>query len=108
MRRPSTPQPRPSRAVMDRVVRRLTGLYQVTRFRETQGPDPFRILVGCLLSLRTKDEVTYKAAERLFARAGDPQEMLRLRPATIRKLIYPVGFYRRKATGILEISRLLL
>ncbi len=102
------PQPHPSMAVMDRVVRRLARLYHVTRFHEENGPDPFRILVGCVLSLRTKDEVSYPATERLFSRAADPRAMLRLRPATIEKLIYPVGFYHRKTAQIRAICRLLL
>jgi endonuclease-3 len=80
----------------------------VTRFVEANGESPFRILIGCILSLRTKDEVTYPATERLFARAHDPASMLKLRAATIEKLIYPAGFYRRKAAQIRAISRILL
>jgi endonuclease-3 len=93
---------------MDRIVERLSGLYEITRFKETNGPDPFRILIGCVLSLRTKDEVTYPATERLFARARSPEGMLALPARTIARLIHPVGFYRRKAEQIRGISRLLL
>jgi len=99
---------RPDRAAMDRIVKRLRGRYEITRFKDRNGPDPFRILVGCVLSLRTRDEVTYPATERLFARARTPDEMLALRATTISKLIHPVGFYRRKAEQIRGISRLLL
>ena len=53
--------------------------------------DPFRILVSCLLSLRTKDEVTAGASARLFRRADTPTRMLQLREGTIARLIYPVG-----------------
>ncbi len=93
---------------MSRVLTRLARGYEIDRFRTIHGPDPFRILVGCLISLRTKDEVSYAATERLFERAGTPREMRRLRAATISKLIYPAGFYRRKAEQIREISRMLL
>jgi endonuclease-3 len=72
------------------------------------GRDPFKILIGCLLSLRTKDETTGPAAARLFALAGSPQEMLRVPEATIAQAIYPVGFYRTKAKTILEICRALV
>ena len=94
---------RPTAKLMDRVLRCLGGRYDHTRFLKTQGPDPFRILIGCVISLRTKDEVTYPATDRLFERASSPQKMLRLREATIAKLIYPAGFYRRKAGQIRAI-----
>jgi len=74
----------------------------------TQSSDPFRILIGCLLSLRTKDETTGPAAQRLFARADTPGGMLSLSAREIEKAIYPVGFYRTKARTILEISRALV
>ncbi|GIW40876.1 MAG: endonuclease III [Candidatus Binatia bacterium] len=70
--------------------------------------DPYRVLVGCLLSLRTKDETTGPACERLFALASTPEEMVRLSPRTIENAIFPVGFYRTKARTILEISRTLI
>ena len=67
--------------------------------------DPFEILISTLLSLRTKDEVTAVATERLFALASTPEEMLRLSEAEIRKAIYPVGFYRKKAETIRHVCR---
>jgi endonuclease-3 len=70
--------------------------------------DPFQILISCLLSLRTKDEVTGQASARLFARARTPQQLLSLPLKTIRKLIYPVGFYRTKARRIHQICQHLL
>jgi endonuclease III len=70
--------------------------------------DPFLTLIGCILSLRTKDQATAIAAPRLFACADTPRKMLELAPAKIEELIYPVGFYRTKARVILTISRDLL
>ena len=70
--------------------------------------DPFRVLVACLLSLRTKDETTGPASERLFALADTPAAMLRLRPRQIERAIFPVGFYRTKARVLHGISRDLL
>jgi len=67
--------------------------------------DPFLTLIGCILSLRTKDETTAVAAPRLFARARTAEMMLRLAPEEIAHLIYPVGFYRTKARVIVEICR---
>ncbi len=70
--------------------------------------DPFRVLITCLLSLRTKDEVTLKASERLFSVAKTPQEFLNLPTKKIEELIYPVGFYRVKAKRIKEISKIII
>lgn len=70
--------------------------------------DPFQILISCLLSLRTKDQVTAQASARLFARARTPQQLLALPLSRIRRLIYPVGFYRTKAKRIHQICQHLI
>jgi len=70
--------------------------------------DPYQILIGTILSLRTKDEVTAQASQRLFAKAATPKEMLTLTEEQIEKLIYPVGFYKNKSKSIKEISNILL
>jgi len=70
--------------------------------------DPYGVLISTLLSLRTKDETTRKAAERLLAKAPTPDKMLRLSEEEIRELIYPVGFYKTKATVLKETCRTIL
>jgi endonuclease-3 len=70
--------------------------------------DPYRVLIATLISLRTKDEVTLAASERLFARADDPYTMLTLTEEEIETLIYPAGFYRTKAKNIRFISEVLI
>lgn len=67
--------------------------------------DPFKILISCILSLRTQDRTTGRASERLFELASNPESMARLPVKTIEKAIYPVGFYRVKAERIQRISR---
>ena len=70
--------------------------------------DPFLTLIGCVLSLRTKDETTAVAAPRLFARAATPEALLGMEAEAIAKLIYPVGFYRTKARTIRAICQQLI
>jgi endonuclease-3 len=70
--------------------------------------DPFVILISTLLSLRTKDEVTAVATERLFELASTPEEMLQVPLDKIAKVIYPVGFYRVKARTIHHACRELI
>lgn len=67
--------------------------------------DAFHVLISCIISLRTKDEVTSKASYALFNRADSPEKISRLKVETIEKLIYPCGFYRNKALQIKEISK---
>lgn len=72
------------------------------------GSDPFKILVSTVLSLRTKDEVTLKASERLFSVVSNPEELAKLPEEEIQKLIYPVGFYRNKAKVLKEMSKTII
>lgn len=69
---------------------------------------PYLVLISCIMSLRTKDETTLPASERLFARASTPKEMIELSVKEIEKLIYPVGFFRNKAKQIKQISQQIL
>lgn len=71
----------------------------------TRDGDPFKVLMSCILSLRTRDQTTAEASERLFALADTPGKLSRLDIAQIEAAIYPVGFYRVKAQQILDISR---
>src|SRR5215208_2880631 len=69
---------------------------------------PFRVLISCILSLRTQDATTAKASHRLFAVADTPQAMVKLSAKKIEKLIYPVGFYKTKARQIREICQTII
>jgi endonuclease-3 len=69
---------------------------------------PFKVLISCIISLRTKDEVTALASARIFARAQTPEAMTQLSVDEISRLIYPAGFYRTKAEQISQLSRKLL
>jgi len=70
-----------------------------------ESKDPFKILISCILSLRTKDETTAGASGRLFILADTPRRMLMLSQDEIEKAIYPVGFYRVKTANIISICR---
>ncbi len=70
--------------------------------------DPFRVLISCLLSLRTQDKTTEQASRRRFQLASTPETLFRLSVEKIQKAIYPVGFYRVKAKRVQDISREIL
>ena len=90
-----------------RILRREAPKWQtpvVTLIAEASD-SPFKVLISCILSLRTQDSTTAQASRRLFALADSPETMVRLTAKKIEKAIYPVGFYRTKAKTILEICR---
>lgn len=70
--------------------------------------DPFSVLVSTVISLRTKDDVTLKASRRLLDKAPDAFAMLRLSEEEIASLIFPAGFYKRKAIQIKNIAKTLV
>ena len=69
---------------------------------------PFTTLISCLLSLRTKDEVTAKASYRLFKKYNTPEQLVNVFEKELQSLIYPVGFYKTKAKRIKDISKTIL
>jgi len=70
--------------------------------------DPFRVLISCILSLRTQDRTTGIASEKLFKLTPDVKTLARLPVKTIEKTIYPVGFYKVKAQRIKELCNVLI
>lgn len=62
-----------------------------------QTKDPYKVLVATILSARTKDETTARAAARLFKEAPDLTALAGLSEERLAKLIFPVGFYKNKA-----------
>lgn len=69
---------------------------------------PFTTLISCILSLRTKDEVTDQASIRLLQNHNTPEKIIKLSKEQIQKMIYPVGFYKTKSKRIKEISKTLI
>ncbi len=62
-----------------------------------QTRDPFHVLVGTILSARTKDACTAGAVRRLFAEISSPDDLREIPLERLEKLIFPVGFYHEKA-----------
>ncbi|RYG25382.1 endonuclease III, partial [bacterium] len=65
----------------------------------------FEQLVSCILSIRTRDEVSGPAARRLFDVARRPEEIAVLSVEAITERIEPVAFAFGKAAQIREIAR---
>ena len=73
-----------------------------------QTNDPFQILVGTILSARTKDKTTSEAISRLFNRIDNVYDLQDLPVEEIEKLIYPVGFYHNKALNLKKLPEILI
>lgn len=70
--------------------------------------DPFKVLICCILSLRTNDITTYPCSLRMLKLGTKPQDFVNMDVDTLAKAIYPVGFYRNKAQQIIDISKELI
>ncbi|MFC1537885.1 endonuclease III domain-containing protein [Candidatus Latescibacterota bacterium] len=70
--------------------------------------NPYKVLISTIISLRTKDDVTRRASERLYKKAETPESMLKLQAGEIEEAIYPAGFYKNKSKTILEVSKTLI
>jgi len=70
--------------------------------------DPFKILIGTILSARTRDEVTTTVIRTLFSRFKNPEDLSRANINDIKKLIQKIGFYNVKAIRLKEVSQLII
>ena len=80
----------------------------INRAKKDINDTPFNTLISCVLSLRTKDDVTEQASLRLLKKYNTPRKLLDLSEEQIAELIYPVGFYKTKAKRLREISKTLI
>jgi len=80
----------------------------LARLQEAEHGDPFRILIGTILSQRTRDENTTKATESLFSKYTTPSQLASADPDTVRRLIRPAGYYNVKTRNIITASRQLV
>jgi len=81
---------------------------KTTLNRMRTKPDAFKILISCLLSLRTQDKNTEIASNRLFAVADTPEQIVKLSTPRLEKLIFSSGHYRKKAQSLKHVSRVLI
>ncbi len=92
-----------------KAIKKASKSFQNTALMEVASvpESTFQVLISCLISLRTRDEVTAAASRRLYAVAKTPEQIAKLPAKKIEKLIYPAGFYITKAKRIKDISRII-
>ena len=83
---------------------RMTALREL---RESEQGDPFAILIGTILSARTKDENTAKVVKSLFLRYKNAKELAEAKVKDVEKIIHSIGFYHVKAKRIIEVAKII-
>lgn len=72
------------------------------------GPDPFMILISCLLSLRSRDEQTQPLFIKLWPSITTPEQLLAYPPHQLEEIVRPLGFWRRKTAVLRAVSEQLI
>jgi len=68
---------------------------------------PFSILIGTILSARTKDETTTKIVKALFSKYKNPKELANAKIKDVEKVIKSIGFYHVKSKRIIEVAKII-
>jgi endonuclease III len=93
-------------ASIPRILKELTGRYPLTMlgsWNERRVP-PFRTLIGTILSARSRDEMTDVITENLFRRFPTARALARADRRAVEKILKPIGFYRTKASYVMETA----
>jgi endonuclease-3 len=95
-------------APIARILKELSGRYPLTMLGSwnERRVSPFRTLIGTILSARSRDEMTDVITEALFKRFPTPRALARAERRAVEKILKPIGFYRTKASYVMETARM--
>ena len=97
---------------IDSIMKRLEKYYnfkrRTTLNRMRKKRNAFKILISCLISLRTRDENTEKVTKKLFSVASTPEKISSMPIKKLERLIYSSGHYKKKARTLKHVSKVLL
>ncbi len=82
---------------------------RITALRDLHDAEtgPFSILIGTILSARTKDESTTKVVKELFSKYKNPKQLANAKLKDVEKIIKPIGFYHVKSKRIIEVAKII-
>ena len=83
---------------------RMTALREL---HEAETGGPFSILIGTILSARTKDESTTKVVKVLFSKYKNARALANAKIKDVEKIIKPIGFYHVKSRRIIEVAKII-
>lgn len=92
------------------MLRALAGRHPPTMLGgwSTRRTPPWKVLVGTILSARSRDEMTDRIAAELFRRYPSPRALAGARPRDVERILHDIGFYRTKARYVIDTARMLL
>ena len=93
------------KVLQDKKPNRFTALKQL---QAEESGDPFKILIGTILSSRTRDENTTKVVKILFKRFRNAKELAEGNIEEVKQIIHSIGFYNVKAKRVVEVSQLIV
>ena len=93
---------------IDKILETLANTYGTNPWNWHTRQTPFQVLIGTVLSQRTRDEKTDEAARALFARFPSPDMLASAPVEEIAKLIRPANYYNTKASRIKKISTIIM
>ncbi|MEK6906053.1 MAG: endonuclease III [Nanoarchaeota archaeon] len=94
--------------IMEILQKNFNSYERTTLNRMRRKPDAFKILISCLLSLRTKDKNTEKVSNNLFVVANNPEKIANINTKKLEKLIFSSGHYKKKTRTIKHVSKVLI
>jgi len=82
---------------------------RITALRDLHDAEtgPFSILIGTILSARTKDETTTKAVKALFLKYKNPEDLANAKIKDVEKIIRSIGFFHVKSKRIIEVAKII-
>ncbi len=96
------------RNTVSKVIEVLNESYTIHELARLTEADPFKTLIGGILSARAKDTQTAPVCRELFARAKTPRELLDIPDIELVDIIHSIGFYNQKARAIRKTASMLL
>ncbi|MBP6857114.1 endonuclease III [Candidatus Pacearchaeota archaeon] len=94
--------------VMEELKRLYPSTDKTTLNRMRTKPDPFKVLISCLLSLRARDENTEKVSKKLFEVVNTPEQLVKIPIPKLEKIIFSSGHYKKKARVLHSVSNELI
>lgn len=90
--------------IMEKLKEIYPSTEKTTLNRMRTKPDPFKVLISCLLSLRARDENTEKVSKQLYEVADTPEQIVKIPVEKLEKLIFSSGHYKKKARVLQSVS----
>ncbi len=83
---------------------RITALQDL---HDAEDHGPFSILIGTILSARTKDESTTRIVKDLFKVYKNAKQLANAKVKDVEKIIKSIGFYHVKAKRIIDVAKII-